>query len=403
MSRADPDSEASDLSHPVDWRVAGIGPGSSVPPALRVTRDNWRMYPWSRWAFQHTRELVPSRALPGSTSPRMLHESVLELDQLTIPDTDGSRLSWREFEEQTFADGLIVLHDGKIIYERYLNGMTPKSVHHAFSVTKSFIGLLAEILIAEGALDPDAPVSILVPELAKSAFGTASVRNLLDMTDGVAFDENYENPDAEIHRYSASYWSPQQANGGAREAAARLTRRSGPPGSSFSYRTPVADVLGWCLHSATGTNLTDLFAQRIWQPAGCEDEGHFLLDIAGDEIAASGLNTSLRDMARLALFLMDSTTLPIAARASLLAGADRRHFAQSPHAARSSGSYRSQWWVSHDDHQGIAALGVYGQRVHIDMASGLALIRFGSHPVASNLVTDSLHRAAMDTLRRFLL
>lgn len=387
------------LPRPLDWQKAGIGPGPDIPVERRVTRENWRLYPYSRWAFQHTRELVPSRAIRRSNAPRRLEEDFIDLSDLRF---DG--MNWEEFIDRTYTDAMVVLRHGTIVYETYRNGMTPRTLHHCFSVTKSFIGLIAEILIAHGALDPAANVKRYVPELSESGFVQASVRNLLDMTDGVAFDEDYSNPDADVHRYSASYWTPALASGGARETLARLTKREAEPGLSFSYRTPVADALGWVIEKASGKRLSDLAAQHLWQAAGCEEDGHFLVDTAGHEISASGLNATARDLARLALTMIEGDTpLPTAALRSIHGGGDRALFAASPHADRAGGSYRSQWWVSHNPQGAIAALGVYGQRVYIEEATGLVLIRFGSHPLPSNMHTDAVHRNAIEALRARLL
>jgi CubicO group peptidase (beta-lactamase class C family) len=386
----------------VDWREAGIGPGINVPRDRRVTRDNWRLYPYSRWAFQHTRELVPSRALSPSATPRTLPQRIVSLDDVTFADDDQRPICWSDFEEKTYCDAMLVLHHGAIIHESYRNGMRPETPHHGFSISKSFVGLLAEILIADGSLDAEAPATAYVPELSASAFAQATVRHLLDMTDGVAFDENYGNPDAQVHHYSANYWTPAAAQGGARNALTRMTDRAHLPGQGFAYRTPVADALAWMLVRATGQRLSDLFAARLWHSAGCADDGHFLLDVAGDEIAASGLNATARDLARLALLIIDGPTIPGAARASITGGGDRALFAASDYAERSSGSYRSQWWVAHDAVSSIAALGVFGQRLHIDMDTGLIIVRYGSHPLASNRHTDGLHRRAIEALRRHL-
>lgn len=391
------------LPPPLDWKIAKIGPGQGALPEHRVTRDNWRLYPYSRWAFQHTRELVPSRALCRSTAPRDLDENIIPLDDLQIAGDGGdSAISWAVFEAQTYTDAMLIIHNGAIIHERYYNGMTRHTPHHAFSVSKSFIGLLAENMIADGELNKGAAVTTYVPELAGSGFAKADVRHLLDMTDGVAFDEDYTNPGADVHRYSANYWTPALANGGVRAALTRLTGRNHAPGSEFSYRTPVTDALGWVIARASGKRLADLFNERIWHPAGCADDGHFLVDTAGDEIAASGLNTTARDMARLALLVSEGTGIPAAARASILKGGNRDLFARSNYAERSRGSYSSQWWVEHDDLGSISALGVFGQRVHIETETGLIMVRFGSHPLASNLHTDGLHKRALAALRNFL-
>jgi CubicO group peptidase (beta-lactamase class C family) len=386
----------------IDWRDAGIGPGIDVPPDRRVTRDNWRLYPYSRWAFQHTRELVPSRALQPSPTPRALPVRPVSLDDVCFVDDDQRPISWSAFEEQTYCDAMLVLHRGAIIHESYRNGMRPETPHHGFSISKSFVGLLAEILIDEGIVEASAPVTFYLPELAASAFAPATVRHLLDMTDGVAFDENYSNPDAKVHHYSANYWTPAAAQGGARNALTQMADRAHPSGRGFAYRTPVADALAWVLTRVTDQRLSDLFAARLWHLAGCADDGHFLLDVAGDEIAASGLNATARDLARLALLIIDGAAIPAAARKSITGGGDRALFAASDHAERSAGSYRSQWWVAHDAAASIAALGVFGQRLHIDMDTGLIIVRYGSHPLASNRHTDGLHRRAIEALRRHL-
>lgn len=391
------------LPPPLDWREAGIGPGQDVPPEHRVTRENWRLYPYSRWAFQHTRELVPSRAIRRSDRPRVLRHDLADLSALTFDDGDGKAVSWEEFVSTSYTDAMMVLRNDAIVYETYRNGMTQDTPHHCFSVTKSFLGLIAETLIATGQLDPLAPVTAHVGELAQSGFAGATIRDLMDMTDGVRFDEDYGNPDADVHRYSASYWTPALATGGARETLSRLTARDAEPGMSFSYRTPVADALGWVIERATGRRLADLFSDLLWQPGGCVDDGHFLVDIAGQEIAASGLNVTTGDLARLALLMLDADSpVPLEARRSIYAGGDRTLLAASRHTERAGGSYRSQWWVSHNPHGGISALGVYGQRVYLEPATGLALIRFGSHPIASNAYTDVMHRNAIDALRCFL-
>jgi hypothetical protein len=113
------------LPPPLDWQIAKIGPGQEVPPEHRVTRENWRLYPYSRWAFQHTRELVPSRALCRSIAPRPLDEDFVPLDDLPIVgDGAGGAISWAEFEAQTYTDAMLIIHNGAIIHERYYNSMT---------------------------------------------------------------------------------------------------------------------------------------------------------------------------------------------------------------------------------------------------------------------------------------
>jgi len=387
------------LPAPLDWTDAGIGPGPDIPLDRRVTRANWRLWPYSRWAFQHAHELVPSRGLPRAATPRVLAERPANLADLHFTDEAGQALSWADFLERTYTDGLIVLHRGAVVHEYYANGMTPATPHMLFSITKSLAGLVAERLIARGLIDADLMVGEIVPELAAGAFGPARLRHLLDMTDGAAFDENYADADAEVHRYSAAYWTPEAGLGGVLGQLPTIVRRASEPGTRFAYRTPVADVLGLALRRATGRSLAELVAEQIWLPAGCGDEAYMLLDTAGMEIAATGFNATVRDMARLALWLIEGGAL----LAGLIAGGDRTLFAAAGQATRPDGSYRSFWWIDHGAPPSIMANGVFGQRLWIDPDNGIAVARVGTHPIASNSVTDGLHRRAFEALRSALL
>jgi CubicO group peptidase (beta-lactamase class C family) len=316
-------------------------------------------------------------------------------------------MSWHEYLEVTHTDAVIVLHRGVIIEERYRRDMTAATPHMVFSITKSIIGLLAEILAAEGSIDLAVRVSHHVPELAASAFADASIRDLLDMVDGAAFDETYANPEAEIHTWSPAYWGPktgQPPSLGVYEALIGLTRRAARPGSRFAYRTPVGDVIGWVLQRATGQALSDLIATRLWGPMGAEHDAYLIVDPAGQEIAATGFNATARDMARLALMLLEddpvngSGRLPAGALASLRRGGDRALFAAADQPTRPGWSYRSLWWHTHNANGAYCALGVYGQRLFIDPVNHVAIVRFGSHPEAGSAPTDAVHAAAFDAL-----
>ena len=388
------------LLSPLDWPSAGIGPGPDVPTERRVTRDNWRLYPFSRWAFQHTRELVPSRAISPGPAPRALSAMPVDLRSLRFDDGEGNRIGWDDFLQRTYTDALLVLHRGNVAYEYYANGMTAAKPHMLFSITKSIVGLVAERLIGAGMVDPGVRVADSLPALAGTGFAKATLRHLLDMTDGAEFDENYDDPQGEVHLYSAAYWRPERGLGGVAAALPKLTRSSAAPGTDFLYRTPVADVAGLMLRQLTGQPLAKLVEDIIWRPAGCGDEAYMLLDTAGAEIAGTGLNATMQDLARLALWLQEPAQANLLT--ALLAGGDRQLFANSRYGDRSAGSYRSFWWIGHDPQPSIAALGVFGQRLYIEPKAQLALIRVGSHPVASNLYTDAIHRNAIIALRACL-
>lgn len=395
------------LSPGAGWRDRHLMTGFPPDPANRVTRENWNQFPHSIWAFQHARQLFRSRGVARSEQPRALPAALEDLESLRIPGPVGKGMSWPEYLEVTHTDAVIVLHRGVIVEERYGRDMTASTPHMVFSITKSIIGLLAEILAAEGSIDLAAPVTHHVPELAASAFAGASIRDLLDMVDGAAFDETYANPEAEIHTWSTAYWGPktgQPPSAGVYAALTGLTRRAAPPGSRFAYRTPVGDVIGWMLKRATGQTLSDLIATRLWGPMGAEHDAYLIVDPAGQEIAATGFNATARDLARLALVLLEDgrvggqTVVTAGAIASLRQGGDRTLFAAADQPTRPGWSYRSLWWHTHEANGAYCALGVYGQRLFIDPTHQLTVVRLGSHPDAGSAPTDAIHAAAFEAL-----
>ena len=399
------------LSPQPGWRDRHLMTGFPPNPAERVTRDNWNRFPQSIWAFQHARQLFRSSGVARSQNPRALPVALADLESLRILGPVGMGMSWRDYLEATHTDAVVVLHRGVIVEERYGRDMTPATPHMVFSITKSIVGLLAEILAAEGAIDLSGLVDHHVPELATSAFAGASIRDLLDMVDGAAFDETYSNPDAEIHTWSPAYWGPktgQPPSAGVYEALIGLTRRAAPPGSRFAYRTPVGDVIGWVLKRATGQALSELIATRLWAPIGAEHDAYLIVDSAGQEIAATGFNATARDLARLALMLLEDgkvggqSIVPSGALASLRQGGDRALFAAADQPTRPGWSYRSLWWHTHNANGAYCALGVYGQRLFIDPTHQLAVVRLGSHPDAGSAPTDSLHAAAFEALVKVL-
>ncbi|MEQ8800719.1 MAG: serine hydrolase domain-containing protein, partial [Haliea sp.] len=176
--------------------------GAPVPPDRRVTLQNFMQEPYSRGGFRHIRQLTPTADIyagPGPASP--LQSQPVDLDKLVFDVGDDRTLDLATWMEESRTDSFLVLHRGQIVYERYLHGMQPHLPHQMFSVTKSFVGTLVLMLAEEGAIDLEQPVASYLPELADSAFGSATVQQVLDMVTSVSFSEDYEDPQADIWQY----------------------------------------------------------------------------------------------------------------------------------------------------------------------------------------------------------
>src|SRR5436190_16660649 len=175
-----------------------------VSPA---TLANWRTAPHNRWAFHHVRELIPSAEIEND--PRRVRELPLESGHLEVriePDA-GEPLTLAQFLEETQTDGFVCLHRGRIVTEHYGNGVPPQAPHILMSVSKSMLGLL----IGHLGIDVALPVVDVLPQLEDTAYRDATVRHLLDMRAGIAFDEDYLARSGPIVDYrKATGWNPLQ-------------------------------------------------------------------------------------------------------------------------------------------------------------------------------------------------
>ena len=219
--------------------------GFPPPAEAQVTLANWRTPPFNRWAFHHVREIIatadiandPDAVWPLATAPA-------DLDRLVV---DGAT-AFRDFLAATDTDGIVILQRGRLVHEFYAHGLDAHTPHILMSVSKSLLGLLAGILVEDGTLDPAAPVTGYIPEVADTAYAGATVRHLLDMRAGVAFEENYLATSGAIIAYrKAQNWNPPEPGdppSDLRSFYAGMTGTDGPHGDRFHYVSPNTDLLG---------------------------------------------------------------------------------------------------------------------------------------------------------------
>lgn len=184
------------------------------PPSAdtQVSLANWRQPPFAQWGFQHVREIVPTADIPNDPdNVWKLPAAPRDLSGLKIDGGAKGPISLEAWNEASSTDGLVILHKGRVIYERYRTEMTPATPHILMSVTKSVLGLLCGILHAQGVLDPDKLVTDVIPEMKSTAYAGATIRNLLDMRTGVAFDEDYLATSGAIIAYRKSRSNRQLA------------------------------------------------------------------------------------------------------------------------------------------------------------------------------------------------
>lgn len=392
-----PDAAASDPEK-LGWMK-----GSPPPPDRRLRFDDgsYFRFPAMRWSVSNFRQLMPTvNVSRGLGAPIALpHGSQLNIDAIRFMPLGAKKsMTWVESLAANYTDGIVVLHRGRIVYERYFGALKENGQHAAMSVTKSVIGTLGAMLIAEGRLEADKHVADYVPELARSAFGNATLRQVLDMTTGLKYSEDYSDPNAEVwaHAKAGNPLPRAEDYAGPRSYYEFLqtVQPLGEHGRSFGYKTVNTDALGWVIARVTGRNVAELLSERLWSRLGAEQDAYITVDSTGAPFAGGGLNTGLRDLARFGEMLRNEgrfngrQIVPKAVVDDIRRGGDKDAFAKGGYDLLRGWSYRSMWWVTHNEHGAFMARGVHGQSIYIDPKAEMVIVRYASHPVAGNAAND---------------
>ncbi len=387
------------------------------PPAEggQVTLGNWRKPPFNRWAFHHVRELVPSAEIandPGRVRP--LASEPRDFSGVRV-DTEGGSMTFSSFLENTDTDGLVVLHDGKIVFEHYANGMQPLTQHIMMSISKSVLGLIVGILVERGALDLSAPVTKWVPEVAKTAYAGARLRDLLDMRAGILFDEDYLASAGPIIEYrKAQGWDPLEPGDepmDLRSFYAALTERDGRHAERFHYVSPNTDLMGWVIERATDQRYADLVSELIWRPMGAEREAYITIDRLGAPRCAGGFNATTRDLARLGLLVAEGggyngrQIVPTSWIEDIMTAGDPDAWSVGDFEKYFPGlamHYRSKWYVLREKVPLIFGVGVFGQNVFIDPTNSVVIAKFSSQALPMDEEKIALTTRAVQAIRKYL-
>lgn len=388
------------------------------PPADKLVRFNELahfQFPKSRWAFAHMRQLVPTTQIwrgdgPASALPR---RAVDGIDEVGFTSLTGKPMHWAQSLDANYTDAIAVLHRGHLVYERYFAGMTPHRTHTAFSVTKSYTGTLATMLVQEGLLDESKLVPHYIPELRDSAYADATVRDVMDMRIGVDYSEDYTDPAAGIweHARAGGTFPRPPGYSGAQSFFEYLTRlkKSGPHGQGFAYKTVSSDVLGWLMRRVTGLGYGDLLAQRLWQPLGCEFDADMMVDTEGTEFAGGGLCATVRDLLRMGEAMRcdgafnGRQIIPAAVVHDIRTQGSVEAFKTGGPPTLPGGAYRAMWWVTNNAHGAYSARGIHGQAIYVDPTAEMVVARLASHPMAANVHLDPTSLPAYHALALWLM
>ncbi|MGB0620125.1 MAG: serine hydrolase domain-containing protein [Myxococcota bacterium] len=365
--------------------------GGGRPGSL--TLANFQFGPQNRWAFSHMSEVIPTADIRHDGGRVLALERGGDyVDDFSVAFA-GRERSIEEIVARQYIDGLLILKDGKIVFERYYGHAAEAKPHLMNSVSKSVVGLVAGKLAGEGWIDLSKPVSHYVPALAKSGWGPDSLQTVLDMRDGSDYTEIYPDftttfrlQDCAIGWTDADY-CPEDGARGLEEFLPTIGRDESKVGK-WSYRSGSTDVIGWVLEAATGQPLAELISIHVWQPMGAEYDANITVDEGGAALADHGMSSTLRDLGRVGLLVLNDgrafgkQVVPAAFIADLHA---QRGDPSWPAEAATSGLepyYRSFWWGVGNAERDLSGYGIHGQILRVAPEAGIVVALYSTWPRA---------------------
>lgn len=274
--------------------------------------------------------------------------------------------------------GLIIVQDGKIRLEKYALGYGEAGRWTSFSVAKSFTSTLVGAAVKDGYIKSlDDKVTVYIPGLKGSAYDDVSVRQLLTMTSGVKWNEDYTDPKSDVAQFNL-----QQPVAGEDITVSYMKTlpREAPAGSKWVYKTGETNLIGVLVSSATGKTLSEYLSEKVWKPFGMEQDAVWMLGPTGHEISGCCMSASLKDYARFGQFILNGG----AVSGQRVVPDDWLSSATTKQAdiAFPGRGYGYQWWTNDDG--SFAAQGIFGQGIFIDPARKLIIASNGNWPTATD-------------------
>lgn len=332
--------------------------------------------------FRTLDQLVSFNELPAADTPDYFP---VDTSRKVLPknfEQDKESVGAEDYLAKTYTTGILVLQDDTITYERYFRGHTAATPQIVWSVSKSFLSTLVGIAIAEGKIKSiEQTVEEYCPELRGSGYEGVRIKDVLQMSSGVAFNEDYADFWSDINRWGRAF-----AWGSSQDAFAANLVREREPGTYHHYVSIDTHVLGMILTKATGKRIAEYANEKIWVPLGMEHSSYWLTDDYGMEMALGGLNTTVRSCAKLGSLVahgghwhgkqivpqawVEASTKPDAPH--LVPGSR----ANSAHEL----GYGYQWWIPESEEGEFLAVGVYNQFIYINPMRNTVIVKHSANP-----------------------
>lgn len=334
--------------------------------------------------YRNMDRLSDTRIVPAGDNPWPLPSALRDLGQVEIV-TGDTTMTVDEYVRRQNVAGLIVVKDGKVFYERYALGNDAATRWLSYSVAKSVTSLLVGAALQDGYIESlDEPVADYLPRLGNTAYAEVSIQNLLQMTSGVEWTEDYADPESDINTVT---WPTLELY-----TYLGNKPRVAPPGDLFNYNTAETNLVGTLLRSALGNNLSTYLSEKIWQPFGMEYDAYWVLsEPGGGEFGGSSLNATLRDYARIGLFALRNGRLQNGDRVL----PDGWMTASTAPSVAYPG-YGYLWWIRGGG--AYSASGIFGQGIYVNPAENLVIALHSARGDASVPEDWALQNALYEAL-----
>ena len=320
-----------------------------------------------------------SDLIAASDDPYVFEESYIKLPETYV--LEGKEYNLKEALDYFCTDGLIILHDDKILYEEYWNGNDRYSKHISWSVAKSFLSALIGIALEDGLIDSiEDPATKYLPDFQGTGYEGVKIKNILQMSSGVAFNEDYADPNSDINKFGRA-----AARGTPFRDFAKTLKNGKEQGTYNHYVSIDTQVLAMILENVSDMPLREYLSKKIWSKIGMESEAYYITDKTGVDMALGGLNATLRDYAKFGYLYLNNGSWfgeQIVPEDWVKAS----HTPDAPHLMPNAGElssndwgYGYQWWVPGDPLTDYTAHGVYNQFIYVDPESGIVIAKTSSN------------------------
>jgi CubicO group peptidase (beta-lactamase class C family) len=299
----------------------------------------------------------------------------------------GQSYTVDEMFTRLITTGMVVLHNGKLVYERYRPGANEGTHFWSFSAGKSITSTLVGLALADGSIaSVHDQLTKYIPELKGTAYEGVTLKNVLQMSSGVRWQENYVSPQSDIAQLGLHVMVLKDVS--ANEFAKTLQREA-PPGTVFNYSTSETQLIAWAVKQATGKNPADYLSEKIWSRIGMEHDAGWIVDVSGMEGGGGGILATVRDYARFGqLMLQDGVWNGerILAKGwvqeATTPDAPQVQYGKLPWGEPEG--YQYQWFAVAGPDRAFCAEGVHGQMIYVNPAKKLVVARMSAWPEAWN-------------------